>query len=481
MESVQNSEYLSVFAYLFILQHTNIMMMPHNNRLLQAQRTGTDSIPIDEGHALLPERPLLLTESVSKQLVSQARLSGGAVRPLYGSLCFSSLPGLIEKSLLGETRRSCPDWLNAKALGDFDRVVFVFFDAFGWESFERFRDDSAALQRFNSDGLVLQTTSQFPSTTATHVTTIMSGKSGYEHEVCGWDYYEPRAGRVIRPLKYLDSALPDTSPMSKLQSATEDVLPGGDFLTGLMRAGVELNLHGPAAYFPSTYSSRYVSAQACQGYQTLEEGFGKVAQNLRQSGGKSYDYVYIDSYDTACHKEGVGGRGPDEVARFVLAQINGLIEKERHDKTLLIVSADHGQIANKPGGSLKLQDFCPDIASYLKRDSRGEPIRFSGGPRYLFLHAREDAAPALINQLSDKFADTASILNMEELGGAGFLGPTPVANSYLERLGTIAILPNPGYSVAWHEPPVFTKQDYSGHGGVSPQEMETPLLLLPLS
>lgn len=427
--------------------------------------------------APLPE----VSELHSKEAVRDARLPGGQVRPLYGSYCFSSIPGLIERTLLGSTSRDCPSWLSTQSMGDFNRVVFLFFDAFGWESFERCKDTSSALKRISSDGVVLQTTSQFPSTTAAHVTTALSGKSAYQHEVCGWDYYEPRAGRVIRPLKFSDSSLLEPNTLSTFGLTPQSVLPPGDFLPSLFNGGCAVQLHGPTAYFPSEFSERYAGRRMVRGYSTIEEGFSNVAKSLRSSVAPMYHYLYVDSYDSACHKEGVGSRSADLAAEEVLMHLARFIERGSYSKTLLIVSADHGQIADQPGCSLKLQDVFPTIAQYLKRTPSGDVIRFSGGARYLFLHVLEEAIPVVVAELREKLNGAASIWTTEKLSSEGFLGPSPIPESYRERLGTVAILPEPGYSVRWYEPPLFEKKEYSGHGGVSPQEMETPLLLFPFS
>jgi hypothetical protein len=55
-----------------------------------------------------------------------------------------------------------------------------------------------------------------------------------------------------------------------------------------------------------------------------------------------------------------------------------------------------------------------------------------------------------------------------------------VSEQLAERLGTLLVIPHRGYVVSWLEAPGFNEPPYSNHGGASPEEMETPLLLLPL-
>ena len=45
-----------------------------------------------------------------------------------------------------------------------------------------------------------------------------------------------------------------------------------------------------------------------------------------------------------------------------------------------------------------------------------------------------------------------------------------------ERLAHVVVLPRYGEAVYWHEPGRFVQQLHGQHGGLSPQEMEIPLV-----
>jgi hypothetical protein len=180
-----------------------------------------------------------------------------------------------------------------------------------------------------------------------------------------------------------------------------------------------------------------------------------------------------------CHSHGVGANLSDRVARQILGELEAILRFAGLPKTLLVISADHGQIMDKPDGAIPINRLVPGLEGMLKRDSTGEPIYFSGGQRHLCLHPRLECEHALLHELKAKLNGAASVLTADEMFKVGMLGPNPPKASYLERLGSIAILPQPGYSVFWDKPQ-FANREPSHHGGVSPQEMETPLLLLPL-
>jgi predicted AlkP superfamily pyrophosphatase or phosphodiesterase len=92
------------------------------------------------------------------------------VKPRYDSAGFASLPTRIG------------DFLSSN---QYDAVVLFLIDAFGWRFFEKFQD-SPFLKRVTQVGSVTKITSQFPSTTAAHITTIHTGMPVGEHGIFEW-------------------------------------------------------------------------------------------------------------------------------------------------------------------------------------------------------------------------------------------------------------------------------------------------------
>jgi hypothetical protein len=435
-------------------------------------------MPSDESK---PNRVGSSFEERSSGAIRASAISSDIVRPAYDSFCFAHLPGLCETVLLGNTARmSFPKELQS-AVGRFDHVVFCFFDAFGWRSFERFRETSPLLKAVDQQGITLKTTSQFPSTTAVHVTTEVTGKPFFEHAVCGWDYFEPRVGRMIKPLRFSFSEDGESGTLLKAGLKPESVLPGADLLPSLIQKGVTVYRHGPEAYFPSPYNSSFCPLSSIKGYSSLDSGVKSVQSVIDEGVKKSYQVLYTDDYDIICHKQGVVSDDADRVAQATLRSLESFLNWSPKTPTLLILTADHGQITTSDAGTINILTLVPDIREYLKKDARGLPIRFSGGSRNLFLHVREDCIDQLSNELRQRLAGAATVMTVPEACQAGMLGVTRVSEGLSERLGTLLVIPHRGYVVGWIEPPEFSEAPFSNHGGASPEEMETPLLLLPLS
>jgi len=62
-----------------------------------------------------------------------------------------------------------------------------------------------------------------------------------------------------------------------------------------------------------------------------------------------------------------------------------------------------------------------------------------------------------------------------ELIGNGFFGSEAPSRRLLDRVGNLVILPYARETVWWYEPERFVQSSYGHHGGLTPEEMETPL------
>jgi hypothetical protein len=137
----------------------------------------------------------------SLRAVAASSFGEGRLRPLYGSYCFSGIPGTVERLLGGVAAAPLPDDCLAGLDPRPERVVLILIDAFGWRQVERFADHPL-LGRVREEGVLSKLTSQFPSTTAAHITTLASGLPVGAHGVYEWFLYEPTIDRLVAPLLY---------------------------------------------------------------------------------------------------------------------------------------------------------------------------------------------------------------------------------------------------------------------------------------
>ena len=84
------------------------------------------------------------------------KLNETFIKPRYDSGGFAGIPTPLHNSFTSPY---------------YDAVVLFLIDGFGWRFYERFQD-APFIQRIAKQGKIEKLTSQFPSTTAPHVTTI---------------------------------------------------------------------------------------------------------------------------------------------------------------------------------------------------------------------------------------------------------------------------------------------------------------------
>jgi hypothetical protein len=351
---------------------------------------------------------------------------------------FSELPAAVERALRA----------------DVDRVGVVLLDAFGW-TFAQRHADHPFLRRLAAEGSVRPMASQFPSTTTAHVTTMHSGLPVGAHGLYEWNVYEPALDEIIVPIIFARGGelTPDTLRGSGVEM--RDLLPPG---TLYERLGVPCTVISPAAFSPSTYDSVATAGAKLEPYDSLEDGVALLERALSRPG---YAYLYWHVIDAVGHEH-----GPDspEFDAACVAALDAL--DELRGSGLLLVTADHGQVAVHPSRVDYLEDFLPEVGDYLARG-----LKPAGSARDLFLHAAPGLAAELAGKLRERLDGRADVHPVEELEGRGYFGE--VGPRLRARLADVCVLPHEGRE-AWLRSAAGVEQRFLGHhGGLAPDEAVT--------
>src|SRR5215216_3085222 len=160
------------------------------------------------------------------------QLNSQFVKPRYDQGGFAGIPTRV---------------VNAFASNNYDAVVLFLIDGFGWRFFERFQD-APFLQRIAKQGSVEKLTSQFPSTTAAHLTTIHTGLPVGFSGIYEWYFYEPLLDQVIAPLLFSYSGTTERDTLKPTGILPSAVYPRGIFYPELKKMGVDPYIFGMAEY-----------------------------------------------------------------------------------------------------------------------------------------------------------------------------------------------------------------------------------------
>jgi hypothetical protein len=392
--------------------------------------------------------------------------------PAYGQRSFDLLPGTIERLLTGTTGR--PALFGGLGDRTFDRVVLVYLDAFGWRFVER-HADHPLLARARDEGLLLKLTSQFPSTTAAHATTIHSGLPLADHGVYEWFVYEPLVDRLIAPLLF---SFAGDDERGTLPLAPTDVFPDQAFYADLAEAGVQSFVSQSADHAFTPPNQPMLRGARSYGYSSPEDGLAALRDALADPG---YGLLYLGELDGLMHD--LGPDAPEVIAAMdaMLTLLDRSFFGSRFaadafpDDTLVLLTADHGMAPVDPATTLYVNELWPALADHLRQGADGKPLAPAGSCRDLFLHALPESVAEVVDRLAELLDGRAEVRPVADLLDQGLFGANP-SERLCGRLANVAVLPFLGESVYWREPGRFEQTLLGQHGGLTAEEMEIPLL-----
>ena len=387
------------------------------------------------------------------------------VKPRYDSGGFACIPNLIT---------------DAFASANYDAVILFLIDGFGWRFFERFQD-LPFLQRIVKHGKVEKLTSQFPSTTAAHLTTIHTGWNVGQSGVHEWYYYEPQLDAIIAPLLYSYAGTKERDTLRPAKAQPAFLYPRGVFYPELRRKGVTPYVFGSREYTPSVYSKAVMDGAEIRGFKTLSEAVSNLQLLIEKQTNPLYLHLYFDKIDALCHEYGPAAPQVEAECETFLLAMEYYFERlfKGRKKILFLMTADHGMAEVDPQTTVYLNKH-PNFAGFerfLKVNRQGQLLVPAGSARDMFLYIQDDLLDEAQSFLATRLDGKADVIQTKTLIEEGYFG-SEVSSRFLERVGDLVILPYRYESVWWYEKDKFEMKFYGHHGGLTPQEMETVLYTL---
>jgi predicted AlkP superfamily pyrophosphatase or phosphodiesterase len=420
----------------------------------------------------------------SLNAVNGAKYSRRFIKPLYDTYCFSALPQTIEFLLTGEGENALPEDCFGSLPTKYDKVILFLVDAFGWRFFQQYADIYPFLKRFLRHGAVSKMTSQFPSTTSAHVTCMHTGLNVGQSGIYEWNYYEPLVDEIIQPLLFTYAGEKKRDSLKQSGIPTEAFFPTQTLYQKLQTRGIPSYVFQSESYTPSTYSDIVYKGATVLSYQRLPEALSNLIQLVKTATTpKIYYFLYFDKIDAICHTYGPQSHLFQETVDAFLRMMEELLYHKLSGKigqTLLIVTADHGQVEVDPRRTFYLNKQGMNIEQFLQRNQRGKLLVPAGSARDMFLHVKEERIDEAVVLLQKRLFDIAEVYYTEQLVAQHFFGPAQPSREFLARVGNVVILPYQHETVWWFEEGKFDMHFKGHHGGLTTEEMEIPLLLLPL-
>ena len=354
------------------------------------------------------------------------------------------------------------------------RIIFILMDALGLQLFQGWMEKALlpVWQNLLQDGLLAPLTSLSPSTTSSALTSLWCGRSPAEHGIIGYELWLKEYGVVANmilhaPITYRN----DTGSLAKAGFQAETYLP----FTNL---GTHLGAHGVKPYaFQHTSILRSGLSQML--YKDVEtRSFNTSTDlwlNLRdlvngRPAERQFIWVYWGEVDHYSHQYGPEDERPAaEFATFSQTFEKLLLKQLRSDvrhDTLLILTADHGQISTIQSPHHDLRNH-PNLVQRLH-------ILPTGENRFQYLFVRPGQTEAIQEYYQHSWPRQFTLIDPSRAVQAGLFGPGKPHPQLFDRLGdTLALAQGSAY-LWWanKDNPLLGR-----HGGLSPEEMLVPFLM----
>jgi hypothetical protein len=295
--------------------------------------------------------------------------------------------------------------------------------------------------------------SGFPTTTATSLASLATGKNNGSHGFIGYRVYDRSKSMPINLLNDLGADFPPRT-YQDLQTISESAT----------EAGFNLSTVGPSEYADSGFTKATMPASRYLSAKTIEERFSITRRELLVPG--SLVYLYVPELDQLAHRFGVSSNKWLET----IEDLDSVVSKFAANMPKgvgAILTADHGVIDVEKSAHVYLDEF-PSLQDVLM---------IGGDPRagYLYFNTDTDLV-AKRKQISEDLIGLVEVVTVPELIEAGWLEQLSATARAVSP--DLVLLPK-GNRVVYHRS--FARQKsmemIGQHGGMTKAEWEIPLLV----
>ncbi|MBN2390466.1 MAG: alkaline phosphatase family protein [Anaerolineae bacterium] len=409
-------------------------------------------------------------------------LPEGFIWPRYEGLSVGNLAGTVGQALgvtLPGVLPPLQDELLDGLLDGVQRVVLVVIDGLGWEQLQdvMIRRPDLVFHRLAAQGRLWPITTTFLSTTNSVLSTIHTGRSPVEHGLLACTIFLREWQMAVESISFSTVHTSFEGTLAEWGFEAEKFLP-------VPAIGQLLAVQGISSYaltldrFVKTPLSLMHSRgmQDVFDYATASDFWLTLRRILEQRHERCFVSAYWSAVDTLAHRLGpLDESGDAETVSLALLMeeifLNRLALADRAG-TLLLLTADHGQITTPPKSAIVL-DRHPALLDALFVPPLGES-------RVPFFYIRDGHYETVRQYLDEHFTGQFVFLSQDEVIRSGLIGPGVPCAEARHRLGDIVGIAF-GHAHFARAAEVLKKKSMLGrHGGLMPQEMLVPLLAVRL-
>lgn len=308
----------------------------------------------------------------------------------------------------------------------------------------------------------LRLTSVFPSTTASAIPLFMTGLVPAQHALTGWHMWldELQAVAAILPLTPRIGP-PFATPREHLPEKLFDHAP---LYPGLNRPASVIS---PQEIAFSPFNVYHTRGADVRGYASLGEMLAMLAAQVT-SPGRKFIHAYWPTLDSVSHRYGACSDEAIATLQRFCAGFDVMLRDIAGSDTRIFVTADHGFIDSPEDRIIELADH-PALAAMLDRPLCGEQ-------RVAWCYVKPEAHADFARCAKARLGERVEVISRRQLLDEHWLGPGPAHAKLASRIGDFALVMRENWSIKDWLPGERRHFTLGVHGGISPQEMQVPLV-----
>jgi predicted AlkP superfamily pyrophosphatase or phosphodiesterase len=339
-------------------------------------------------------------------------------------------------------------------------VVLIIVDGLGYEYLKKYGKGS-----FLCENLKDEMTSVLPATTASAITSFMTGVAPQQHALTGWFMYLKEIGAVSVILPFTVRA-GDLSLAKKVKYG--DILNQESFFEGLKATSFSLRHKN---YSDSVYSMLASKGSKRLAFSSLSDFFKQIENTMKKGKKRKFMLAYWAKLDSICHRKGADSKEALKHFLQLNKKIENLAKALKDSNTTIIVTADHGLIDTREENRIIKLENHPELVETLS-------MPFSGEPRFVYCYVKPQKIKQFENYIRTKLANVCELHKSEELIQKNYFGLYEPNEKLKDRVGDYTLIMKDNFImkdlVLGEDRNVFT----GNHGGVSREEMIVPLIVI---
>ncbi len=348
--------------------------------------------------------------------------------------------------------------LPAQALRRARNIVLLVIDGLGYDYLSG-AGAGGALHRH----LKARMSSVFPSTTATAVSSFLTGVGPQQHALTGWHAWLRELGCLAVTLRFRPRHGGEA-----LSRAGID--PRSVYTAEPMFDRLAANSHvvSPASIIDSDYNVAHCGRALRRPYKDLPGMFSATAEIVRGGGERKFIHAYTYDFDETAHR--FGSSSPELQAKFrqIDAAFARFLEEIAGSDTLVLAVADHGFVDSPAAACIELADHA-ELAGTLTMPLCGER-------RVAYCYVQSGREAAFEHYAQTRLDHCTDLYRSADLIARGWFGLGPANPRLAERVGDYTLVMKADYTIKDWILGESRHLTVGVHGGVSAAEMYVPLV-----